>query len=199
MDPTPMATETHSSGELSSATKTKILALVSRYADKAAALLPALHLAQDEVGALPPAVQAQVAELLGVPTTQVREVVSFYEMYHEGPEGKFHLEICTNIACHLLGADKLVTHCKKRLGVEVGHHTADNTFSLMEAECLASCGSGPMMRVGNDYYEAVDEAGLDALIDRFQKLAPSVKGHYAQGPEGAHVGPIRGHEPKKPS
>jgi len=199
MHPTPMSAPPPMSTELSPKARATIEALVGRYKDRASALLPALHVAQAEHGCLPVAVQTQVATLLGVPPTQVREVVSFYEMFHEDPEGKFHLEICTNISCHLLGADRLVRHCQSRLDVKVGHHTADGVFSLIEAECLASCGSGPMLRVGNDYYECLSEDALDALIDRFKNLAPSVPSHYEQGPEGPHVGPVRGFEPKEPA
>ena len=80
-----------------------------------------------------------VATILGVPPTQVHEVVTFYEMFHQEPEGQFHLELCTNISCHLLGGDACIDHLKQKLGIEVGHHTPDGVFSLMEAECLASC------------------------------------------------------------
>ncbi len=176
----------------------RIEALTRRYPTRGAALLPALHIAQHEVGCLPPEVQEAVATILGVPPTQVHEVVTFYEMFHEEPEGQFHLELCTNISCHLLGGDACIDHLKQKLGIEVGHHTPDGVFSLMEAECLASCGSGPMMKVGMDYYEGLTPAALDALVDRFRQMAPSLGGkHYEHGPEGPHVGPVRGFEPPK--
>lgn len=183
--------------QLSADSKARIEAITGRYPNRQAALLPTLHIAQHQFGHLSVEVQALVAEALGVPATLVREVVSFYEMFHEHPEGQFHLEICTNFSCHLLGADALTRHCKKKLGVEVGHHTADGMFSLMEAECLASCGSGPMMRVGDDYYEHLTTDALDAVIDRFRAMAPSLQGkHYEHGKEGPHVGPVKGFVPK---
>lgn len=177
--------------------KARLEAIARRYPKRSAALLPALHLAQKEFGHLSLEVQAVVAEALGVPHVDVHECVTFYEMFHQHAEGQFHLEICSNISCHLAGADALVDHCKKRLGIEVGHQTEDGVFGLMEAECLASCGSAPMMRVGFDYYEFLSAEALDALIDRFKKIAPTLNGKaYEHGPEGPHVGPVRGFEPK---
>src|SRR5262245_19477391 len=123
--------------------KARIDAIVRRYPQRQAALLPVLHIAQREFGHVSIEVQGLVASTLDVPPVLVHEVVTFYEMFHQHTEGQFHLEICTNISCHLAGADALVDHCKRRLGIEVGHQTADGMFGLMEAECLASCGSGP--------------------------------------------------------
>ena len=103
-----------------------------------------------------------MAHAIDVPPPRVREVVTFYEMYHEHPEGQFHLEVCTNISCHLLGGDMVLDHLRGKLGIEPGQHTEDNMFSLMEAECLASCGSGVCMKVGLDYYEFLTVEAVDA-------------------------------------
>jgi NADH-quinone oxidoreductase E subunit len=185
--------------QLSKDAKARFDAIVAQYPHREAALLPVLHLATEEFGHLSAEVQALVATELGVPPVRVREVTTFYEMYHEHAEGQFHLEVCTNIACHLAGADRLVDHCKKKLGVQIGHQTEDGVFGLMEAECLASCGSAPAMRVGLDYYEHLTPDALDFLIAKFRRLAPELKGkNYAQGPEGAHVGPVPGFEPPRP-
>lgn len=185
--------------EFSAELKARIEAIAARYPQRQAALLPTLHLVQHEFGHLAPEVQLSVAQQLDVPPTLVHEVTTFYEMYHQHPEGQFHLELCTNIACHLTGGDQLVAHVKQKLGIEVGHQTEDGCFSLMEAECLASCGSGPMMKVGADYYEYLTVPAVDALITRFKSLAPSLNGkHYDHGPEGAHVGPVPGFEPPAP-
>ncbi len=173
--------------------------IVARYPNKAAALLPVLHMAQDKFQALSIEAQLLVAHTLDVPPTRVREVVTFYEMFHEHPEGQFHLELCTNIACHLGGADLLMKHLVDRLGIEIGHQTEDGTFSLMEVECLASCGSGPMMKVGMDYYEHLDEASIDTLLDKLKALAPSLGGKaYICGKDGPHTGPVPGHNPALP-
>lgn len=173
--------------------------IAARYPTRAAALLPVLHLAQDKFGALPVEAQLLVANTLDVPPTRVREVVTFYEMFHEHPEGQFHLELCTNIACHLQGADLLMKHLQERLGIAIGHQTEDGMFSLMEVECLASCGSGTMMKVGMDYYEHLDEAAIDTLLEKFKKLAPSLNGRpYVNAKSGPHTGPVPGHNPRLP-
>lgn len=186
--------------ELKSEVKARIDKIAARYPRRQAALLPVLHLVQHEYGYLSPEVQMAVAVALDVPPTLVHEVTTFYEMYHQHPEGQFHLELCTNISCHLLGADQVVAHVKKELKIEVGHQTEDGVFSLMETECLASCGSGPMMRVGDDYYEYLTIPACDALIKKFREAAPSLSGkHYEHGPSGPHVGAVKGFEAPKPS
>ena len=179
--------------------RAKIEQIVARYPNKPAALLPVLHYAQDKFGHLAPEVQLLVAHAIDVPPPRVREVVTFYEMYHEHPEGQFHLEVCTNISCHLMGGDAVLDHLRGKLGIECGHHTADGMFSLMEAECLASCGSGVCMKVGRDYYEGLTPAAVDALLERFEKLAPELKGRpYVHGKDGPHVGPVKGFEAPRP-
>lgn len=179
--------------------RAKIDEIVARYPNKPAALLPVLHLAQDKFGHLSPEVQLLVAGAIDVPPPRVREVVTFYEMYHEHAEGQFHLEVCTNISCHLMGGDAILDHLRGKLGIECGQHTEDGMFSLMEAECLASCGSGVCMKVGRDYYEFLTVPAVDALIDRFKKMAPELKGqpYMGAGAEG-HVGPVKGFEPAVP-
>lgn len=180
--------------------KARIQKLGSQYPEKHAALLPVLHLAQEEFGHLSHEVQLLVSGELDVPPVRVREVVTFYEMFHEHAEGQFHLEVCTNIACHLAGAEQLMAHAKKSLGIEIGHQTEDGVFSLMEVECLASCGSGPTMRLGFDYYEHITPPAFDALVTRCRKLAPTLNGKaYKMDPAtGPHTGPFPGFEPKPP-
>src|SRR5438128_2028252 len=101
--------------EFSPEVKARIEEIASRYPRKQAALLPVLHVVQSELGYLSLDAQAAVAAALGIPPTLVHEVTTFYEMYHQHPEGQFHLELCTNIACHLLGADQVMDHLKKTL------------------------------------------------------------------------------------
>jgi NADH-quinone oxidoreductase subunit E len=178
--------------------RAKIGQIVGRYPNKPAALLPVLHYAQDKFGHLAPEVQLLVAHAIDVPPPRVREVVTFYEMYHEHPEGQFHLEVCTNISCHLMGGDAVLDHLRKKLGIECGEHTPDGMFSLMEAECLASCGSGSCMKVGRDYYEFLTIESVDALVEQLKKQAPELKGRpYVQAKDGPHVGPVKGFAPAK--
>jgi NADH-quinone oxidoreductase E subunit len=184
--------------QFSESASEELNAIVAKYPRKEAALLPALHLAQREFNHLSIEVQAMVAKTLDIPPVRVHEVTTFYEMFHQHAEGQFHLELCTNISCHLAGADSLVCHAKKKLGIEVGHQSEDGVFGLMEAECLASCGSGPMMRVGDDYYEHLTPEAFDHLLDEFKKQAPGLNGrNYFQGESGPHTGPVSGFEPNE--
>lgn len=187
--------------EFSDRERREIDALIARYPEgkQGAALLPVLHLAQDRFGHLDADVQLLVARTLDVAPARVHEVVTFYEMYHEHPEGQFHLEVCTNISCHLCGGDAILDHLERELGIRPGQITPDGLFSLMEAECLASCGSGPMMKVGLDYYEFLTVEAVDQLIARFRDIAPRLEGKpYKYAPGGPHVGPVPGFEPLLP-
>lgn len=139
--------------------------LEPRYPTKVALLLPALHAAQDEFGWLPKEVLAEIGEYIGIHPAQVREVASFYTMYNLKPVGKYHIKVCTNVACCLRGADELVEHLEKKLGIQCGETTPDRKFTLMEEECLGACGTAPAMMLNDDYHENLTQAGVDQLID----------------------------------
>lgn len=140
--------------------------LEPRYPTKVALLLPALHAAQDELGWLSPETMEEVGELLGIHAAQVKEVASFYTMYNLKPVGKYHLKICTNVACCLRGAYEVVEHCEKKLGISVGQTTADKKFTLHEEECLGACGTAPAMMLNNDYVENLDIRKMDELLGK---------------------------------
>lgn len=139
--------------------------LEPRYPSKVALLLPALHAAQDETGWLPPEVMDEIGAYIGIHPAQVREVASFYTMYNLKPVGKYHLKICTNVACSLRGADALVGHCERRMSIQCGETTPDNKFTLMEEECLGACGNAPAMMLNNDYVENLDIQKLDRVLN----------------------------------
>ncbi len=185
--------------EFSDEDKAEIARIRAKYPESAASLLPVLHFAQRKFGHLSTETQLLVAEAVDVAPTRVREVVTFYEMFHEHPEGQYHLELCTNISCHLLGGEALLAHLHTQLGCAVGHMTEDGVFSLMEVECLASCGSGPVLKVGEDYYEQLTAEALDALIERFKKESPSLGGKpYICKNNKPHTGPVPGFESRLP-
>ena len=142
--------------------------LEPRYPNKVALLLPALHAAQDETGWLPPEVMEEIGAYIGIHPAQVREVASFYTMYNLNPVGKFHVKICTNVACCLRGAEDLVEHCEKKFGIKCGETTKDGQFTLMEEECLGACGTAPAMMLNHDYHENLDVAKLDRLLDSLE-------------------------------
>lgn len=149
---------------LSDKAKTEIRQLKARYPHPNSALLPALALAQKEHGWLSPEVLDEVAEVMGLVPAQVGSVASFYTMYNRRPVGKYFVQVCTNIACSLLGAEHIVEHLKRRLGIEVGGTTPDGLFTLAEVECLGSCGTAPMMQVNDVYYENLTADRVDQIL-----------------------------------
>lgn len=138
--------------------------LEPRYPTKVALLLPALHAAQEEYGWLPPEVLDEVARYIGIHPAQVREVASFYTMYNLKPVGKFHLKICTNVACALRGSEEVLNRCEQTLGIKCGETTADKKFTLNEEECLGACGTAPAMMMNDDYHENLTPDSIDRLI-----------------------------------
>ncbi len=139
--------------------------LEPRYPNKVALLLPALHAAQSENGWLPPEVLDEVGEYIGIHPAQVREVASFYTMYNLKPVGKYHLKICTNVACALRGAEDLVSYCEKKWDIRCGDTTADKRFTVVEEECLGACGTAPAMMLNDDYIENLDVPKLESLLE----------------------------------
>ena len=140
--------------------------VLTQYPLKRAAIMPVLWIAQREFGYLSPEVQQYVADLMGFPLAWVSGVASFYTMYYKKPIGKYHLQVCTNVSCMLRGSDEIVRAIEARLGIGLGKTTADGRFSLDEVECLASCGTAPMMQVNEDYHENLTPESTTELLDR---------------------------------
>lgn len=151
--------------EFSQKTMEKVNRLLSRYPTKEAACLPLLHLAQREFGYCSLEAEAYVAKLLDLPAERVHGVSTFYTMYNKKPVGKYHVQVCTNISCSILGAEKIVKYLEKKLGIKAGETTADKKFTLNEVECLGSCGTAPVMQINDDYYEDLTEAKIDGILD----------------------------------
>jgi NADH-quinone oxidoreductase E subunit len=135
-----------------------------------AALLAALHIAQELLGWLPESAMAYVGHRLDVPPVRVREVATFYTMYRLKPTGRRHIEICNSVSCWAMGSEKLFEHCEKRLGIRRGETTKDGQYSLGEVACLAACGGAPAVLVNNyRYAENMTPQKLDELIDALEK------------------------------
>jgi NADH-quinone oxidoreductase subunit E len=142
--------------------------LISHYpADKRkSALLPVLHEVQDAHNnwlGIP--LQDKVAEILGIKPIEVYEVVSFYTMYNQKPIGKYMFEFCRTSCCAVRGAESLMDYTCQKLGVAEGETTADGIFTVVGVECLGACGYAPMLQLGDYYYEKLDRAKMDQLID----------------------------------
>jgi len=138
---------------------------VNRYPKKEAAMLPVLYLAQREFGHLSAEAIEYVAKLMGQSPARVHGVVSFYTMYNMKPIGRHHIQVCRTLPCALRGAEYITTFIKNKLGVELGQTTADGRFTLSEVECLASCGTAPMMQINDDYYEDLDEEKVTQILE----------------------------------
>ena len=134
-----------------------------------AALIPMLLFAQDEVGALTREVVVEIAGRLKISILDVDEVISYYTMLSERPRGKHHIQICTNVSCLLLGADRLFELAKDKLGVENHGVTPDGEYSLEEVECLGACSWGPALQVNYDYHHQVTREKLERLIEELRE------------------------------
>lgn len=143
----------------------KFEAIIARYPRKEAAMLPVLYLTQREFGHLGPEAIEYVAKLMGQPPARVHGVVSFYTMFNMKPIGRHHIQICRTLSCALGGAERITAFIKRQLGIEPGQTTPDGRFTLSEVECLASCGTAPMMQVNDDYYENLTEEKVSAILD----------------------------------
>ena len=141
--------------------------ILKRYPQRRAALMPTLWLAQREFGWLSLPAQEYVAELMALPLAWVTSVASFYTMYWKRPPGRWHIQVCRNLSCALRGADDVRRALERRLGIRDGERTPDGRFSLEEVECLASCGTAPVVQVNNaEYHESLDVPRTLALIER---------------------------------
>ena len=127
--------------------------ILSHYPAKRAALLPVLTLAQREFGWISQEVADYLSELMGYPPSDILSVATFYTMLQKKPVGKYHMEICRNVSCWLMGTYPCVDEIKRQLKVDIGEITADGKFSWNLTECLGSCGTAPAMQVGDRYYE----------------------------------------------
>ena len=149
----------------SQATRAKIDAAIQEYSRSESALLAVLHLIQEERGYLALEDQQWVARRMELPVAHVAGVVTFYTMFRTNPPGRHHLQVCRTLSCQIRGCRELLQHLEKKLGIREGGVTPDGRFSLVTVECLASCGTAPMMQVNDDYHENLTRERLDALLD----------------------------------
>lgn len=153
---------------LSESARQKIASLISRYPVRRSALIPSLHLAQEEAGYISAELMEELAQIFELSPSEVVEVVSFYTMFHKAPVGRYVLQVCTNISCLLCNSQGIVEHLHKRLGIGPGQTTADRRFTLIEVECLASCGTAPVVQINDDYHENLTIEKLDKILDSLE-------------------------------
>jgi NADH-quinone oxidoreductase subunit E len=138
--------------------------ILSRYPVKRSALIPLLYLAQRDQGYITEPAMKEIAKLLGLTPPQVYETATFYTMLNLKKVGRFHIQVCKSLMCALVGSDMIIGWIKAKLGIAPGESTADGLFTLSAVECLAACGTGPMMQINDDYYERLTEEKVDRIL-----------------------------------
>ena len=146
----------------------KIESLKKIYETHQSALIPALHLAQADQGWLSEETQREVAQLLGLTAQSVRQVVTFYTMFHQKPVGRHLIQVCRNLSCTLLGGQRLQSQIQEKLKIADGETTQDGRFTYVSVECLGSCGTAPVLMVNDRYLENVTPQQFDRLLDELK-------------------------------
>ena len=143
--------------------------ILTRYPTKMGACIPALHLCQEQNGWISEEVILWVSNRLDLPPAHVQGVVTFYTLFNQKPVGKHQVWVCRTLPCALRGGVDLLHYCEKKLGIHAGETTKDGAITLRSAECLASCGTAPMMQVDKDYHENLTPEAVDRLLDVLRK------------------------------
>lgn len=154
--------------QFSDRSELKIQLLLTRYPARRAALLPVFWIAQEQFGWISPEVMELIAKRLDLPVAHVYGVASFYTMLHKSPPGKYHLQICRTLPCALMGCDSILESVKDKLRIEEGETTPDGLFTLTTAECLASCGTAPAMRINEKYYENLTVEKVEEILAKLR-------------------------------
>jgi NADH-quinone oxidoreductase subunit E len=155
---------------LSEERERELAKILSRYPNKMAACIPVLHLCQDaNEGWVSEEVIAFVAKKLELGAAHVKGVVTFYSLFNEEKPGKHQVWVCRTLSCALRGSGALLAHCEKRLGVHAGESTKDGKITLRTAECLAACGTAPVIQVDRAYHENLTVESVDRILDGLLK------------------------------
>ena len=152
----------------------KIQELIRHYPDgqQKSALLPVLHIAQEELGSfLSVDLMNYVASLLNIQPIEVYEVATFYSMFNIDPVGKFVIDVCRTGPCAICGGEDILDYLKKKLNINTGETTPDGLFTLNAVECLGACGAAPVMQVNTEFHEFLTPEKIDVLLDNLRKLA----------------------------
>ncbi len=146
----------------------RIQALKNRFPDTQSLTIPALHIAQEQYGWISEETMIEIANILNLPIGHVIGVATFYTMFNKKPVGKYHIQVCTNVSCQLLGAEKIADYICKKLKINIGETTPDKKFTLTEVECLGSCGTAPVMQINDDYYENLTIEKIDKILSEMK-------------------------------
>lgn len=149
--------------------KETINRLIGRFPKKESALLPVLTLLQKRNGYISENDLKDISGILDVPEARIFSTASFYTMLRLKPAGKYHIQVCTNVVCVLLGSDAIFDYLSKKLNIHEGEITPDGLFSIVAVECLASCGNAPAMQINMEYHENLDTGKVDEIIDSIKR------------------------------
>lgn len=139
-----------------------------KYPDRRSALLPSLYIAQREFGWLSHEAMQCVAAALNLPEADVRGTASFYAMFRTSPVGRHLIQLCTNVSCMIMGAEKLVEFIGRKYGVQPGGTSADGRFSLVIMECIGACGTAPAMLVNTDFHDGLSSERIEEILERYK-------------------------------
>jgi NADH-quinone oxidoreductase subunit E len=154
---------------LSQSAQKEIAGLKDKYPERRTAILPAMHVVLKEVGYYNQNILKEIADLLELSEMQVSETVSFYTYFPKEGVGKYHIQVCTNLSCSLLGAEELVKYLEDKLKIKAGETTSDGLFTLSTVECSGSCGTAPVMQINQTYYENLTKAKVDQILEDLRK------------------------------
>ena len=143
--------------------------ILRRYPTRIAALIPALHLIQDQEGWISDETIHWISQRLDVAPAHVKGVVTFYSLFNQKPVGKHQVWVCRTLPCALRGAGDVLAQCEKKLGIHSGETTANGQVTLRTAECLASCGTAPMMQINKEYHENLTSEKIDQLLSKLME------------------------------
>ena len=171
--------------------------IISRYPRPKSALIPLLHLAQEQDGWVMDDAMEHLAELVGITPAEVLGTCSFYEMFKREPIGTYLINVCTNISCQLVGGEELLAHAQESLGILAGSTTSDGLFTLEDVECIAACTEAPCLQVNYRYRHRISHTEFDRLVDdlRAGRLLDEVPPHGTLArirqrvPDGRAAGP----------
>jgi NADH-quinone oxidoreductase E subunit len=146
----------------------EIDAIKTKYPDRRSALLPSLYIAQREFGWLSNEAMQYVAKTLNLPEAEIRGTASFYSMFRHRAAGRHLIQICTNVSCMILGAEKLVDFISGKYGLQPNATSPDGRFSLVIMECIGACGTAPAMLVNTDFYDGLTEKNIIEILERYK-------------------------------
>jgi NADH-quinone oxidoreductase subunit E len=174
--------------------------ILSRYPVKKSALIPLLHLAQEQDGWVSDAAMTHIAELVDCTPAEVVGTCTFYEMFKRKPVGRYVVNICTNIACQLLGGEELLHHAEHKLGIAAGATTADGLITIEDVECIAACTEAPCLQVNYRYFHKITHGEFDQLVDDLRAGArPEIAPHGTLAKVRQHIPAARAAGPIAPT